>query len=186
MSEQANLHSTFMRLRKQLMRYVSRLVAPDDIEDIVQETYVRLCKYEKNHSIEKHDSLIFKAARNIALDHMKRSENRLSTSMDVDEISKFLDSRNSLDNTLARTLVDEQFDHFCEAVRHLPSRCRRAFVLKKVYGFTQKEIAGYMGISEKTVEQHIAMGIRRATSYLAHHECMPAGDAKLFKSQSSE
>ena len=45
----------------------------------------------------------------------------------------------------------ERFLMFCRAVRELPLQCRRAFILKKVYGLSQKEIADYLGISESTV-----------------------------------
>jgi RNA polymerase sigma-70 factor (ECF subfamily) len=44
-------------------------------------------------------------------------------------------------------------------VAQLPLQCRRAFLLKKVYGLSQKEIAGYLGISESTVEKHVAKGL---------------------------
>ena len=45
-------------------------------------------------------------------------------------------------------------------------QCRRAFVLKKVYGYSIKEIATELAISEKTVEKHIAQGIKRCTLYM--------------------
>ena len=58
------------------------------------------------------------------------------------------------------TSSDERFAQFCEAARRLPLQCRRAFVLKKVYGHTQLEIADIMGISQKTVETHIRTGMK--------------------------
>ena len=41
-----------------------------------------------------------------------------------------------------------------EAVRQLPEQCRRVFVLKKVYGYSQREIAKELSLSESTVEKH--------------------------------
>lgn len=38
-------------------------------------------------------------------------------------------------------------------------RVRDAFVLRKVHGYRQKEIAKQLGISESTVEKHIARGM---------------------------
>jgi DNA-binding CsgD family transcriptional regulator len=40
-------------------------------------------------------------------------------------------------------------------------------VLKKVYGYSQKEIALSLSISENTVEKHIATGIKRCSHYMA-------------------
>jgi len=60
----------------------------------------------------------------------------------------------------------ERFLHFCRAVRALPLQCRRAFILKKVYGLSQREIAAYLEISESTVEKHVARGTLDCWSYL--------------------
>ena len=48
----------------------------------------------------------------------------------------------------------------------LPDVCRRVFVLRRVYGFSQREIAEYLGISIKTVEAHLAKGMVRCTDFM--------------------
>ena len=63
--------------------------------------------------------------------------------------------------TFRAVVSDDEFAKFCEAVRFLPEQCRRAFVLRKVYGFSQREIAEVMSIAESTVEKHIALGVKR-------------------------
>ena len=65
------------------------------------------------------------------------------------------------DETFHNNATQQEFKLFCDAVRALPKQCRRAFVLKKVYGYSLKEIAQELEISEKTVEKHIAEGIKR-------------------------
>ena len=37
----------------------------------------------------------------------------------------------------------------------LPSQCRQVFTLRKVYGYSQKEIATRLSIPESTVEKHL-------------------------------
>jgi RNA polymerase sigma-70 factor (ECF subfamily) len=61
---------------------------------------------------------------------------------------------------------NDEFANFCQAVRLLPIQCRKVFVLKKVYGFSQKEIAKQLTLSESTVEKHIALGIKRCTLFM--------------------
>jgi DNA-directed RNA polymerase specialized sigma24 family protein len=66
----------------------------------------------------------------------------------------------------------------------LPLQCRRAFLLKKAYGLSRKEIASYMGITESTVQKHVAKGVMLCAEYLhaleasardvAHHRVDPA------------
>ena len=45
-------------------------------------------------------------------------------------------------------------------------RCRQTFTLRKVYGYSQKEIAAQLSISEHTVEQHLSKAARRCAQVL--------------------
>ncbi|MBT5330464.1 MAG: sigma-70 region 4 domain-containing protein, partial [Porticoccaceae bacterium] len=49
--------------------------------------------------------------------------------------------------------------------------------LKKVYGYSQREIAEELGISENTVEKHVALGVKRCTLFLIERE-VPRGSSK--------
>jgi RNA polymerase sigma-70 factor (ECF subfamily) len=159
--------SVFVGLRGTLARAVSRLVPPKEVEDIVQETYVRICQVETPEQIQFPRSFMLRTAQNLALDHLKRAETRLSVSLD-DELDLDLAGYvTRADETFDRVAANQEFGFFCEAVRQLPLQCRKAFVLKKVYGYSQKEIALSLDISENTVEKHIATGIKRCAQFMA-------------------
>lgn len=170
MASKEELESVYLSIRRGLMRAVSRLVPPKEIEDIVQETYVRICAVKTNEQILHPRSFLYRTAKNLALDHLKRAETRTSVSLEDDP---FAIDGNSDDNDEVYSNVSamQEFEHFCEAVRHLPLQCRKAFVLKKVYGYSQKEIAEHLNISENTVEKHIAMGLGRCRQFMTQ---MPA------------
>ena len=61
---------------------------------------------------------------------------------------------------------NQRFVTFCRAVGGLPEQCRRAFILKKVYGLSQQEIADRLGITQSTVEKHIAKGLMMCREYM--------------------
>lgn len=164
MTNQENLESIYLSIRKGLMRAVSRLVPPKEIEDIVQETYVRICTV-KTEQVTHPRSFLYRTARNLALDHLKRAETRSTMSME-DETLNLDGLVEEADQVYDQVAASREFEHFCEAVRHLPLQCRKAFVLKKVYGYSQKEIADKLNISENTVEKHIAMGLNRCRQYM--------------------
>ena len=126
-----------MSLRGRLARAVLGVVPPKEIEDIVQETYVRVCQIEGKDTIREPRSFLFKTARNLALDHVKRAESRLAVSVEDIGDSEIGASDLTVDETFDRVASDQEFCQFCDAVRHLPVQCRRAFVLKKVYGCSQ-------------------------------------------------
>ncbi len=154
------LFEAFIELRERIAGVVLRIAPPQEVEDIVQETYVRVCQARNKSAIREPRSFLFRTAQNLALDHVKRAENRLTSNTDLlDEVDFTADGR-FVDATLDTAESEEKFDQFCEAVRRLPRRCRRAFVLKKVYGRTQREIAREMSISENAVENYIAKGMK--------------------------
>lgn len=159
--------NVFVALRSTLARAVSRLVPPKEVEDIVQETYVRVCQVETPEQIQFPRSFMLRTAQNLALDHLKRAETRLSVSLDDDLDLALVGFTTRADETFDRVAANQEFGFFCEAVRQLPLQCRKAFVLKKVYGYSQKEIAIKLDISENTVEKHIATGIKRCTQFMA-------------------
>jgi RNA polymerase sigma-70 factor (ECF subfamily) len=122
---------------------------------------------------------MFATVRNLALDYVKRAETRLADSFDEIEVGGLHSEQVPGDSTLRQACSDEEFAQFCDGVRYLPIQCRRAFVLRKVYGYSQKEIAKLMRVSESTVEKHIAEGIRRCLYFMEQQEMRHRGDAEL-------
>lgn len=165
--QQDNITNLFVALRSTLARAVSRLVPPKEVEDIVQETYVRVCQVETPEQIQFPRSFMLRTAQNLALDHLKRAETRLNVSLDDELDLELAGYTTRADETFDRVAANQEFGFFCEAVRQLPLQCRKAFVLKKVYGYSQKEIALDLDISENTVEKHIATGIKRCAQFMA-------------------
>ena len=48
-----------------------------------------------------------------------------------------------------------------EAIATLPEKCREVFILSKVEGLKNREIAEKLNISEKTVERHMSIALSR-------------------------
>ena len=161
-----NIANVFLSIREGLARAVSGIVPPKEIEDVVQETYVRVCQSHAPGEINSPKSFMYKTARNIAINHMKRAETRLVDSLDGIYAASGWTAQEPAGDAFTLACSREEFALFCEAVKELPLQCRRAFVLKKVYGHSYEEIADTLQISKKTVEKHIAKGISRCRVYL--------------------
>jgi len=166
MQKDDSLLNDFLSYRTRLAGVVSRFVPPNEVEDIVQETYVRACQFHDENRKKSPRPLMMKIARNLAIDHIKRAESRLTSSLDDCVESSFEQWANSCDDPLRRVSSDEEFCRFCEAVRLLPLQCRRVFVLKKVYGHSQRDIASKLNLSENTVEKHVAKGMQFCVQHL--------------------
>ena len=167
MPNEEKLTRVFLSIRGGLARAVSGIVPPREIEDVVQETYVRVCQSKNSDQIRSPRSFMYRTARNIALNYVTKAESRLVDSLDAAHDSGRWSAADPSGDTFNRVSSQEKFSFFCDAVRSLPVQCRRAFVLKKVYGHSYKEIAERLQISEKTVEKHIAKGLSRCRNYLS-------------------
>lgn len=183
MPESTNISEIYLSLRQSLLRAVSRIVPPHEIEDVVQETYVRLCQVGNVEEIRNPRSYMLKMVRNLALDHVKRAEHRLSVRWDEDPEQGYTGANVNADDVFQQSCAREEFAHFCEAVRHLPAQCRRVFVLKKVYGYSQREIAQELELSESTVEKHVALGVRRCHEFMQDQMKQDSGDGNTLEAR---
>lgn len=166
-----HLTSVFERYRKALAKTVARIVKPGDIEDIVQETFVRLFQAAQREPIRHPKSFMLKAARNLAINHVSRADamNHLAAEVCTEESDveypEYLAPASQAPEQ--RVQAEEEFLVFCRAIRELPLQCRRAFLLRRVYGLSQREVAAQLGISESTVEKHIGKGLAACSNYMS-------------------
>ena len=161
-----DLEELYVSMRCSITNVVARIVPPDDVEDIVQETYLRLSRVAIATEIKHPRSYIYQTARNLALDSLKKADNARTSSW-----NEFHDRLcGKPDAVIGQVESTEEFGHFCASVNKLPEQARRVFVLKKVYGFSQREIASELEISESTVEKHVALGTRRCAGYMSNYD----------------
>lgn len=161
-----DIKQLYLSMRTLLSRAVAGIVPPHEIEDVVQETYVKLCLVKNEDVIEHPRAYLFQMVKNLARDHVKRAGYRLSDTWDEEDLMAYSQIEKDRDEVLEQVVSNEKFSNFCDAVRMLPLQCKRAFVLKKVYGYSQREIARELDLAESTVEKHIALAMRRCAVFL--------------------
>lgn len=159
------MHNAFKNIylvsRANIRRVIAAIVPPQEIEDVVQETYVRLCQAKNVENIIAKKSFMYTTAKNIALDYHKQARlKNIDDSADWQDFEQLLGHQTKND-MLEITITNDEFAYYCEAIRQLPIQCKKVFVLKKIYGYSQKEIARQMNISESTVEKHLSQGTKR-------------------------
>ncbi len=134
-----------------------------DIEDVLQDTYIRAIETEKVTEIHSPKAYLYKICKNLALNHHAKAAQKLTDYIADFDYSNVLKSEISLED---RAEQEERFMLFCHSVKQLPPQCRRAFVLKKVYGLTSKEIAERLNIKVSTVDKHLSRGLSLCRDYL--------------------
>jgi RNA polymerase sigma factor (sigma-70 family) len=162
-AQDTSLLEAFLNCRQVLSRFIGRVVAPGDIEDIVQETFIRSMQACTGRRIDHPRAFMFRTARNLALNHVQRFDNKMRRNK-VD----FLDADVQLttETLEAQFELQERFTYLCHAIGKLPAQCRHAFILRKVYGLSQKEVAAYLEMTEGNVEKHVSRGVMRCVEYM--------------------
>jgi RNA polymerase sigma factor (sigma-70 family) len=156
----------FERYYQELLSFISgRLGDRERARDVVQETYARVLGMQMatpdsplcGPAVLHPRALLYRTAKNLVIDDQRRAVTRpasSATDLDADETmapesdrpDARLDARQS-----AQLLID--------AIQGLTPRCQEAFVLFKIEGLPQSEIAERMGISRNMVEKHVIAGM---------------------------
>jgi RNA polymerase sigma-70 factor (ECF subfamily) len=149
-------------LRACLYRYTRNA---SDVEELLQETYARLLTAGASNEPEVRSVRAFSltVARNVAFDWLRHKQVvpiELVADMEAMDI---LDERDQID---AIVNSHQELMMLVKAVQQLPERCRQVFTLRKVYGYSQKEIAARMNITENTVEQQLIKAARHCAQAL--------------------
>jgi RNA polymerase sigma-70 factor (ECF subfamily) len=166
-SDQKAFRLLFKKYQPMLFRIVlHRIGDADAAHDIVQETFVRLW----NHRGSLRPELpllayLLRISTNLVYDRAKHLNvrSRLETSIPAtspsggDDPEEFA-QLNMLEEKLA------------EVVRTgLPARCREVFLLSRMEGMSNAEIASRLGISPKTVENQITRALKILRRELARY-----------------
>lgn len=170
-----DMGSVYNEARAGLVRYISRYFKrSQEAEDVVQEAFVKVIEAQREREIQSPKAYLYQTARHLALSQLKKSSFRLTDAMgDILPESDLLITA-SMEEQYE---VSENFEVFCRAVRSLPVKCRRAYVLCRVYGFSQKEVAEHMGISLKGIEGHLARATRRCVDFVEAEYAEKSGNS---------
>ncbi|TAJ92308.1 MAG: RNA polymerase sigma factor [Gammaproteobacteria bacterium] len=168
-----DITSVFLNLESGLRRFLMRFfVRPQDIEDAVQETFLRAYESEQKQTIRAPKAFLYKVAENLALSEISRKAHQLMDYVGDFSEMEVLDDKPSLIEDL---MQQERLANISAAIATLPPQCRRVMVMRKVFGFSHKEIAVRLEISVKTVENHLNRGLQRCQETLAATSSERAG-----------
>jgi len=151
---------------------------PADLEDLVQETFSRLFSLTsaRRAEVRNVEAFAVTTARNVALDWLRRQ--RVVRLENLEEIA---------DKDLPSTAADleivihnhQQLMRIAAGIGQLSQKARDVFVLSRVYGLSQSEIAVRLGLSEGAVEQQLIRGMKRCVE-LIHAEDAKRSRHRLF------
>ena len=124
----------------------------DASKDIVQSTFLKVwSNWDAFESAESQKNYLFRAVKNTLIDTVKK-EKRMGISEDGHS-SLLASDEKVLDSYIIRTEI-------MKSLNKLKSKNRKIFMLSKVEGLTYPEIAKFLKISERTVEDNMARAFK--------------------------
>lgn len=167
-TEQTLWYKIYLRPHERMLRawLNSRYAEQIDVDDVIQEALIRVLRAREEKDLKSPKAYFFAIARNLALDHIRRSRVVFNESIFYNEAMDLLDEAESIEETVSR---NQEVEILTEAIQALPERCRRVFTLSKVYGMTYNQIAEEMGITFNTVSAQIANGLSKCREYMSKH-----------------
>jgi RNA polymerase sigma-70 factor (ECF subfamily) len=133
-----------------------------DVDDLVQESYARLIQARAVGTVAYAKAFLFTTARNVALDIFRRRKVvSIEGVADLAELD-VAEDRPDVGDAVNR---QQELEMLAAAVRGLPDRCRHVLTLRLLYGYSHREIATELRISEHTVKAQLAKGMRRCAEY---------------------
>ena len=137
--------------------------ARHEVDDVVQESYLRIWKARAGQPLESAKAFLFKVARHVALDLLRRSHvSPIESVGDLGALS-VIEARPGVAESVS---MDEKVRLLVQGLATLPPRGREVMMLRKFKGLSQKEVAAQLGISEKTVDAHLCRGMKRLGAHL--------------------
>lgn len=154
---EAAFNEVFLQFRDKVFLYFKKKTgSEEDARDLLQTTFLRLWQYRHSmneaFSIDQH---LFQIARTVYIDFLRKRQLLIYPSV--------------LPEWEAPSSAPPAWDmerRLHKALDKMPAARKQAFVLHKLYGYSQKEVAVQMAITAKAVENHIAKAVNELKKHL--------------------
>ena len=151
-----------------LLFYLTNIVrSKDDAEDLVQETFCRLCAVTDLGKVRNIEAFLFTTAYRLAIDMIRRRKRTPighASKMEVDEVA---DSGPGADESCSSR---QELSLVWKKVQVLPPQRRRTFILRKFHHMSYQDIAKEMDITVGSVRKHLSAALCDCRSFLATYQ----------------
>ncbi len=158
-SNQLAYKELFIRFQPRLKKFIYSIVhSAEASEEIASDVFIRI--WEKRSTLDQIHNLklyMYVASKNLSINYL-RSNNKFDT-LQLNDLKVELESLEQ--NPAQLMMTSEIRERIQAAVVLLPPKCKIIFKLIKEDGLRQKEVAELLHISPKTVENQLAIAIKK-------------------------
>ncbi len=140
------------RFRPALMSYfLRRIRRHSEAEDLTHEVLLRLAERGASVDADRPDAYVFQIATNLLRDQSRRNKVRWDYAVTNSPVELSIDARDPHRVVEAKQTLEAVL----ATLNGLPERTRTIFILFRLEKMRQRDIAETLGISVRTVEQHV-------------------------------
>ena len=132
--------------------FLRRIRNHSEAEDLTQEVLLRVAQRGAAIDATRPDAYVFQIAANLLRDRGRRHQVRAAYQAGLGATEANWVEERDPDRVLQ---AKESLTTVLAALKQLPERTRTIFVLFRLENMKQREIADMLGISVRTVEQHV-------------------------------
>jgi len=143
-------------LAHELRRYIARRVKPDDVDDVLQDTLLRIHRgLDTLHEAQRFGPWVHQVTRTAVVDHLRARGRRGRLGGE----DKHLDDLEAPPGEAATTEAEALLAGVIVAfVADLPSPYREALTLTELQGLTQRDAAAALGLSVSGMKSRVQRG----------------------------
>lgn len=125
----------------------------EDIEDLMQDAFVRLLEYcEEGAQVREPEAVLVRTVQRLSMNHTRDEHRDRYLPEPVEELT-VIDPEPAPDEVLA---ADQYLEQIKSTLDSLGRKTREVFLLHRLHGFSYAQIAKQTDMSVSTVEKHIA------------------------------
>ena len=158
--DQLVFRQTFLDWQPKVYTYFTRRTRDNAFaEELTQLTFIKL--WDFRHTLTPQysfDTQLFRIARTTLIDGIRERERRrmLAHSLEANEQEA---------GNLFREAATASLE-ISNALNMLPPARKKVFLLNRIHGYSYKQIAGELSISDRTVEKHISLALKQLKKIL--------------------
>ncbi len=162
------LLSTLVRHYDELVDHIRRRFGDRGMaRDVVHDVCLQLLERGEKEDIRAPLALLRKISSDTAVSHY-RSERRRGAW--VQAFAELPEVACPAATPAHRYDAERELQLLAEAIERLPPRCRAVFIMHKIHQMPQAEVAEHLGLSIKTVEKHLRLGVAACRQRLGRDE----------------
>jgi RNA polymerase sigma-70 factor (ECF subfamily) len=170
-----DFNSVYSAFYPRILRYLARLVGPDDAEDVSQEVFIKISRSLADYRGEGISSWVYRIATNAAMDRKRQAS---PVTAGVEDEGMPPDGAETAEQHVIRGEMSECVRGLIDG---LPDTYRAVLILSEIEGLADAEIASVVGASLETVKIRLHRARRRLREALEENcELYHDGDDRLL------